>query len=112
MTSLKESSYPLQPLRIAVAQAAAASGDIPENVRRATAMIGEAARGGARLAVFPEKYLTGYVPEIIVTDPELYALSPGTSGWSRSGKPAGSTGSPPSSGRRPGKAMICTSLQS
>ncbi|CDN45924.1 carbon-nitrogen hydrolase family protein [Paenibacillus sp. P22] len=69
--------YPQQSLRIAVAQAASVSGDIPENVRRAAAMIEEAARGDARLVVFPEKYLTGYVPEIIAADPERYALARG-----------------------------------
>ncbi|MBB3112257.1 putative amidohydrolase [Paenibacillus phyllosphaerae] len=71
---MQEDRLPTQPLRVAAAQAISQSGDIAANVDRAVAMIAEAAQKDADIVQFPEKYLTGYVPEIIVTDPDRYAV--------------------------------------
>ena len=76
MVGIDEVGIPKSSLRVAVAQAVSLSGDILKNVERAVAMINEAAKKGADIIVFPEKFLTGYVPEMIVTDLDRYALSP------------------------------------
>ncbi|KUJ64516.1 carbon-nitrogen hydrolase [Streptomyces albus subsp. albus] len=68
---------PPHPLRIAAAQACPAPGDIEANVRTAAGMVREAAEAGARITVFPEKFLTGYEPELIRADPERRAVQPG-----------------------------------
>jgi 5-aminopentanamidase len=57
------------PLRVAAAQAESVSGDLEANVATATGLVGEAAGNGARVAVLPELFLTGYDPD----------------GWSREG---------------------------
>ncbi|MCM3172821.1 carbon-nitrogen hydrolase family protein [Paenibacillus sp. MER 99-2] len=56
---------PTAKLRIALAQCSAVDGDIQENVNRAYEMIEEAGEKRADLIMFPEKFLTGYVPEIV-----------------------------------------------
>jgi predicted amidohydrolase len=70
--------YPLpsRPLRIAAAQAQAQAGDIKANTAIAVGMIREAARAGARLVVFPEKFLSGYEPDLIQSDPRRHAVQP------------------------------------
>ncbi len=47
-------------LRVAVVQADADRGHIDRNLERASRFIGDAARRGASLIIFPEMYLTGY----------------------------------------------------
>ncbi|MEV7187187.1 carbon-nitrogen hydrolase family protein [Kitasatospora sp. NPDC093102] len=69
--------YPERPLRIATVQAQAVAGDIPANVAQVAGLIREAARAGARLVLFAEKFLSGYEPELIRTDPVKYAVQPG-----------------------------------
>ncbi|PKV87616.1 carbon-nitrogen hydrolase family protein [Streptomyces sp. TLI_146] len=66
---------PSRPLRIAAAQAPVAPGDIPANVVTVARLIGAAARGGARVVVFAEKFLTGYEPELIRAEPERCAVN-------------------------------------
>ncbi|MDF6043911.1 carbon-nitrogen hydrolase family protein [Streptomyces sp. JH14] len=70
--------YPLpsHPIRIAAAQAQAVAGDIEANVATVAAMVRESARAGARLVVFPEKFLSGYEPDLIRADPERCAVQP------------------------------------
>ncbi|WP_316526646.1 carbon-nitrogen hydrolase family protein [Kitasatospora brasiliensis] len=69
--------HPERPLRIATVQAQAVAGDIPANAAQAAGLIREAARAGARLVLFAEKFLSGYEPELISTDPVKYAVRPG-----------------------------------
>ncbi len=51
---------PSRPIRIAAAQARAEAGDIEANAATVAAMVHDAARAGARLVVFAEKFLSGY----------------------------------------------------
>jgi len=51
-------------LRVAAAQAGSVSGDVPANVATAVALVGSAAKGGARVVVLPELFLTGYDPDL------------------------------------------------
>lgn len=69
--------FPTRPIRIAAAQAQAKSGDIEANAATAAAMIHEAGHAGARLVVFPEKFLNGYEPDLIRSDPQRYAVQRG-----------------------------------
>ncbi|MET8545042.1 carbon-nitrogen hydrolase family protein [Kitasatospora sp. NPDC004799] len=69
--------HPERPLRIATVQAQAVAGDIPANVAQAAELIREAARAGARLVLFAEKFLSGYEPELISSDPARYTVQPG-----------------------------------
>ncbi|WP_262006485.1 carbon-nitrogen hydrolase family protein [Streptomyces sp. FIT100] len=66
---LRGRPLPERPLRIAAAQARPAAGDVAANAATTAAMIREAAASGARLVVFPEKFLTGYEPELIRAEP-------------------------------------------
>ncbi|MEU3572370.1 carbon-nitrogen hydrolase family protein [Kitasatospora sp. NPDC036755] len=75
--SVPAPGYPERPLRIATVQARAVAGDIPANAEQAAGLIREAARGGARLVLFAEKFLSGYEPELISSDPVTYAVRPG-----------------------------------
>ncbi|UYY98650.1 carbon-nitrogen hydrolase family protein [Peribacillus frigoritolerans] len=75
MLNFDENFYPQSSLRVAVAQATSVSGNIPENVNSAVSMIEYAAQKGADIIVFPEKFLTGYVPEIIMSDYSRYTIT-------------------------------------
>ncbi|MFD8784642.1 carbon-nitrogen hydrolase family protein [Kitasatospora sp. NPDC059599] len=68
---------PGRPLRIATVQAQAVAGDISANAAQAAELIREAAGAGARLVLFTEKFLSGYEPDLIRTDPLKYAVQPG-----------------------------------
>ncbi|MFC8388822.1 carbon-nitrogen hydrolase family protein [Streptomyces sp. NPDC057238] len=68
---------PSRPIRIAAAQAQAEAGDVEANVATVTAMVRDAARAEARLVVFPEKFLSGYEPDLIQADPHRCAVQPG-----------------------------------
>ncbi|MEU2437296.1 carbon-nitrogen hydrolase family protein [Streptomyces rubradiris] len=68
---------PSRPLRIAAAQAQAEAGDVEANVATVAAMVQDAARAGARLVVFPEKFLSGYEPDLVRSDPQRCAVRPG-----------------------------------
>ncbi|QYR24238.1 carbon-nitrogen hydrolase family protein [Paenibacillus sp. sptzw28] len=52
-------------IKIALAQCSSIDGNIKENVNRAYEMIEEAGKNNVDIIMFPEKYLTGYVPEIV-----------------------------------------------
>ncbi|WP_052423740.1 carbon-nitrogen hydrolase family protein [Nonomuraea candida] len=67
---------PSHPIRIAAAQAQAQAGDIEANAATVAGMVREAARAGARLVVFPEKFLSGYEPDLIQADPRRCAVQP------------------------------------
>ncbi|WP_188296417.1 carbon-nitrogen hydrolase family protein [Streptomyces sp. CBMA156] len=75
-SSTVPTGYPERPLRIATVQTGAVAGDIPANAAEAAALIREAAGAGARLVLFAEKFLSGYEPELIRTDPVRYAVGP------------------------------------
>lgn len=66
---------PKSPLRVATVQTSSVRGDVPANVATVTRLVHEAARQGARVALFPEKILTGYEPELIASDPARYAVT-------------------------------------
>ncbi|MFF4715900.1 carbon-nitrogen hydrolase family protein [Streptomyces eurythermus] len=68
---------PSRPLRIAAAQAQAEAGDVEANAATVAAMVQDAARAGARLVVFPEKFLSGYEPDLVRADPRRCAVRPG-----------------------------------
>ncbi|MFJ8308570.1 MULTISPECIES: carbon-nitrogen hydrolase family protein [unclassified Streptomyces] len=71
-----EFELPSQPLRIAAAQAQAVSGEVEVNAAVVARMVRAAGDGGARVVVFPEKFLSGYEPELIRADPERCAVRP------------------------------------
>ncbi|MFI6446752.1 carbon-nitrogen hydrolase family protein [Kitasatospora sp. NPDC050543] len=68
---------PARPLRVAAAQAQAVAGDIEANAATVAAMIRQAAGDGAALVVFPEKFLSGYEPDLIKADPTRCAVQAG-----------------------------------
>jgi predicted amidohydrolase len=79
----------VQPLRIALAQIAPRLGDLEANLARHAELIREARAGGARLVVFPELGLTGYLLQDLASevamhldDPRLAALATETAGES------------------------------
>ncbi|WCM24036.1 carbon-nitrogen hydrolase family protein [Paraburkholderia bryophila] len=67
-------SLPQTSLRIAAAQAQPVSGDVAANIVRTVELTGLAADRGAKLVVFPEKFLSGYEPDLIAGDPAKYAF--------------------------------------
>ncbi|MFI5644342.1 carbon-nitrogen hydrolase family protein [Kitasatospora sp. NPDC051705] len=71
-----EGGYPERPLRIATVQARAVAGDIAANAAQAAELIREAARAGARLVLFAEKFLAGYEIGLITSDPLTHAVQP------------------------------------
>jgi predicted amidohydrolase len=52
-------------------------GDVAANAAAAAAMVREAGDAGARVVLFPEKFLTGYEPGLIQADPERCAVRGG-----------------------------------
>lgn len=70
----KQVSLPQAPLRIAAAQAQPVSGDVTANIARTVELTRIAADRGAKLVVFPEKFLSGYEPDLIAGDPVKYAF--------------------------------------
>lgn len=64
-------AVPRTRLRIAAAQACPAAGDVVANVRTAAGFVRAA---GARVVVLPEKFLSGYEPDLIGSDPGRYAV--------------------------------------
>ncbi|ASL47304.1 (R)-stereoselective amidase [Burkholderia sp. AD24] len=69
-----QASLPQTSLRIAAAQAQPVSGDVAANIARTVELTGLAADRGAKLVVFPEKFLSGYEPDLIAGDPAKYAF--------------------------------------
>ena len=67
-------SLPQTSLRIAAAQAQPVSGDVVANIARTVELTDLAAGFGAKLVVFPEKFLSGYEPDLIAGDPAKYAF--------------------------------------
>jgi predicted amidohydrolase len=66
---------PASPLRVAVAQSLVVAGDVEANAARAAALIEQAGADGVRLVLFAEKFLTGYEPELIASDPQRYTVT-------------------------------------
>ena len=71
----KQASLPQMSLRIAAAQAQPVSGDVAANIARTVELTALAAERGAKLVVFPEKFLSGYEPDLIAGDPAKYAFN-------------------------------------
>jgi predicted amidohydrolase len=69
-----QASLPPTSLRIAAAQAQPVPGDVAANIARTVELTGLAADRGAKLVVFPEKFLSGYEPDLIAGDPAKYAF--------------------------------------
>lgn len=61
---------------LAVAQAPSRPGQVPENLRLAADMIGQAAQAGADYVVFPELFLCGYDIPGILANPDCHAIAP------------------------------------
>lgn len=61
-------------LKIGCAQANPVCGDIQHNINKVVVMLKEAAEKGINLLILPEKFLSGYEPDLISTNPELYAI--------------------------------------
>src|SRR6266702_2112228 len=70
----KQASLPQTSLRIAAAQAQPVCGDVTANIAGTVELTGLAADRGAKLVVFPEKFLSGYEPDLIAGDPAKYAF--------------------------------------
>ncbi|MEN8504269.1 MULTISPECIES: carbon-nitrogen hydrolase family protein [Paraburkholderia] len=70
----KQASLPQTSLQIAAAQAQPVSGDVIANIARTVELTRLAADHGAKLVVFPEKFLSGYEPDLIAGDPANYAF--------------------------------------
>ncbi|MCR4943388.1 MAG: carbon-nitrogen hydrolase family protein [Clostridium sp.] len=66
--------YPKSTLRIALAQVKSEDGNITKNIDKAVKIIKNAAKEGAKIVAFPEKFLTGYVPELVETNIEKYTV--------------------------------------
>ena len=56
-------------IRIAVGQAAAVSGEIPQNVVTAVRLVEQAGDHGAAILLLPELFLCGYDLDAITRDP-------------------------------------------
>ena len=67
--------YPETKLKIAIAQTKSLDGHIEENIKTAINKIEYASKQGADIIVFPEKFLTGYVPEMIETNIGKYTIT-------------------------------------
>jgi predicted amidohydrolase len=67
-------SLPREPITIACAQAQPVAGNVEANVRFVVEMISEAAAAGAALIQFPEKFLSGYEPDMIRAEPSRHAI--------------------------------------
>ncbi|MFC9425495.1 carbon-nitrogen hydrolase family protein [Streptomyces sp. NPDC056987] len=67
-------ALPAAPLRVAVAQTEAVSGDVAANARRAAALTVRAADRGARVVVLPELHLCGYDLPALAAAPDRYAV--------------------------------------
>lgn len=72
---MNEFTLPRSMLRVGVAQAHSIAGDIAANVTQVLGLIEAAADARLQLLVLPEKFLSGYEPDLIKTDPQRYALS-------------------------------------
>ena len=70
----KQAPLPQSPLRIAAAQAQPVCGDVTANIAKTVELTCVAADRGAKLVVFPEKFLSGYEPGLIAGDPAKYAF--------------------------------------
>ncbi|MFJ9692898.1 carbon-nitrogen hydrolase family protein [Kitasatospora sp. NPDC101183] len=75
--TLENVPHPERPLRVATVQSPVVAGDVDSNAERAAELIREASAGGARLVLFAEKFLSGYEPELISSDPVKHAVQPG-----------------------------------
>ena len=71
----KLACLPRVPLQIAAAQAQPVCADVAANIAKTVELTGLAADRGARLVVFPEKFLSGYEPGLIAGDPTQYAFA-------------------------------------
>ncbi|MEE1754252.1 carbon-nitrogen hydrolase family protein [Streptomyces sp. SP18CS02] len=65
---------PSRVLRVAAAQACPVAGDVDANVSTVAAMVRRAAASGVRVVVFPEKFLSGYEPDLVRAEPERCAV--------------------------------------
>jgi predicted amidohydrolase len=61
-------------MRVAVGQAAAVSGEIPENVGTAVRLVEQAGERGAAILLLPELFLCGYDLEAIARDSERFTI--------------------------------------
>ncbi|MFZ6747884.1 carbon-nitrogen hydrolase family protein [Undibacterium sp. Ren11W] len=68
-------SLPRSMLRMGVAQAHSIAGDLVANIAQVLALIDLAADAQLQLLVLPEKFLSGYEPDLIKTDPQRYAVN-------------------------------------
>ncbi len=74
---IDRSPPPRAPLRVAAAQAQPEPGNVPANVAKVVRLVEAAADREARVVVLPEKFLSGYEPELVASDPGRYAIADG-----------------------------------
>lgn len=74
-----EGPNPTTALRVAVAQVTSIPGNIEANLATVQAYSRNAAAQGARLIVFPEKFLTGYEPQLLKQAGNTALIKPGDS---------------------------------
>ena len=68
-------ALPQRTIRISTAQAEPVAGNVVANVTQVVSLIEQAGQEGARLIQFPEKFLSGYEPDLIQADPLGCAVS-------------------------------------
>lgn len=71
-----QQEWPAGILRVALVQDESVAGDIDGNVAAVVRHV-ESAGAGVRLVMLPEKFLSGYEPELIKADPERYTVNMG-----------------------------------
>lgn len=74
--NMKLKVLPKEKLKIALAQISSKDGSIEANIDSAFNMIEDAGKENVDIIMFPEKFLTGYVPEIVETKLADNALIP------------------------------------
>ena len=63
-------------LKVGCAQLHPVCGDIQHNINAVVRALKSASAQGIQLLIFPEKFLSGYEPDLIASHPDIYAVKP------------------------------------